>query len=64
MPPSRPQAGGVGFFDLDDRGTVTVEYTVILVVLALACVLAMIGLGGPLLTMFRTEQAWLLLPFL
>jgi Flp pilus assembly pilin Flp len=47
----------------DERGTVTVEYIVILVVLVIGCVIAMRGLGGPLFSVFRDRQSWLLLPF-
>lgn len=47
----------------DERGTVMVEYTVILVLVTMGCVLAMVGLGGPLVSAFETQQAWLLLPF-
>jgi Flp pilus assembly pilin Flp len=42
---------------------VTVEYTVLLVLVAMACVGAMVGLGPPLVRMFETYQTWLLLPF-
>jgi len=47
----------------DDRGSVTVEYTVLLVVVAVGCSLAVVGLGAPLVQMFVTLEAWLLLPF-
>lgn len=47
----------------DARGSVTVEYTVLLVLVAMACVFAMIALGAPLVRMFETYQTWLLLPF-
>jgi len=47
----------------DARGSVTVEYTVLLVLVAMACVFAMIALGAPLVRMFETYQSWLLLPF-
>jgi Flp pilus assembly pilin Flp len=47
----------------DARGSVTVEYTVLLVLVAMACVFAMIALGVPLVRMFETYQTWLLLPF-
>lgn len=47
----------------DTRGSVTIEYTVLLVLVALACVFSMIALGAPLVRMFETYQTWLLLPF-
>jgi Flp pilus assembly pilin Flp len=47
----------------DVRGTVTVEYTVLLVLVALACTGAMIAIGAPLVRMLATYQTWLLLPF-
>ena len=47
----------------DTRGSVTVEYTVLLVLVALSCALAMVTLGAPLVRMFATYQTWLLLPF-
>lgn len=46
----------------DDRGSVTVEYVVLLVLIALACGLAIAGLGVPLMRMFVIRQTWLLLP--
>lgn len=47
----------------DARGTVTVEYTVLLVLVAMTCVAAMVAIGAPLVRMFETYQTWLLLPF-
>ena len=47
----------------NDRGSVTVEYAVILVVVALACALATVALGVPLMGMFTTQQTWLELGF-
>lgn len=29
----------------------------------MTCVFALVGLGGPLVRMYMTNQAWLLLPF-
>ncbi len=48
---------------VDARGTVTVEYTVLLVLVALSCVGAMFAVGAPLVRMAVTYQTWLLLPF-
>lgn len=47
----------------DDRGSVTVEYTVILCLIAVGCALATAALGVPLVRMFATQRTWLLLPF-
>jgi Flp pilus assembly pilin Flp len=47
----------------DLRGSVTVEYTVLLVLVALTCAGAMIAIGAPLVRMLATYQTWLLLPF-
>ena len=47
----------------DTRGSVTVEYTVLLVLVAMTCAAATITLGAPLVRMFATYQTWLLLPF-
>jgi Flp pilus assembly pilin Flp len=46
----------------DERGSVTVEYAVILTVVALGCVLATVSLGVPLVRAFEAREAWLLLP--
>jgi Flp pilus assembly pilin Flp len=45
------------------RGSVTVEYTFILVLVTLGCTLTAAALGAPLIVMFRTRCDWLLLPF-
>jgi Flp pilus assembly pilin Flp len=61
------RAGGVkarpGSLIADERGGVTVEYTVLLVLVALSGAVAMMTLGAPLLRMLWTYQTWLLLPF-
>ena len=46
----------------DVRGTITVEYAVLLATVAVGCALAIAGLGGPLLRMYLAHRAWLLLP--
>ena len=46
----------------DERGSITVEYTVLLVVVALGCAVAIGGLGVPLFRMYLAHRAWLLLP--
>jgi hypothetical protein len=48
---------------LGDRGSVTVEYTVLLVIVGLGVAAAMIGVGMPLLAMYRTLLSWLVLSF-
>lgn len=47
----------------DDRGTVMVEYTVLLSVVAVLLSLAIAALGVPLVSMYLSQQTWLLLPF-
>ena len=46
----------------DGRGSITVEYTVLLATVALGCALAIAGLGVPLFRMYLAHRAWLLLP--
>jgi Flp pilus assembly pilin Flp len=43
----------------DTRGTVTVEYIVLLCLVSVGCVGAMIGLGAPLVQMFMVQEVWL-----
>lgn len=50
-----PQAG------FDERGTVTVEYAVLLGLVAMGCSLAVIGLGAPLVRLFVAQELWILL---
>ncbi len=47
----------------DQRGAVTVEYTVVLGLVAVGASVAVIGLGALLLQLFQFQQAVLLLPF-
>jgi Flp pilus assembly pilin Flp len=42
---------------------VTVEYTVLLTLVAIGCVLGVAALGIPLVRMFEMQTAWLFLPF-
>lgn len=46
----------------NERGSVTVEYAVLLSLVSLGCVFAIIGLGVPLVRMYQANQAWLMLP--
>ena len=46
----------------DPRGSVTVEYAVLLAMVAVGCALAVGGLGVPLFRMYLAHRAWLLLP--
>ena len=46
----------------DERGTVMVEYAMLLSVVAVVLSLAVVALGVPLLRMYLTQQTWLLLP--
>lgn len=45
----------------DMRGSVTVEYTVLLVVVALVAVGALVAIGPVLARMFWAQQTWLAL---
>lgn len=45
----------------NDRGTVMVEYAVLLSVVAVGCSLAVIALGAPLVRMFMAQEVWLML---
>lgn len=56
---SAPQTSALS----DDRGSVTIEYVVLLVAVSLGVVIAMAGLGAPLVRMFRTLEIWIGLPF-
>jgi len=47
----------------EERGSVIVEYTVLLSVVAVGLSLAVAALGVPLIRMYLTQQTWLLLPF-
>ena len=47
---------------VSERGSVTVEYAVLLGVVSLGCMFAIIGLGVPLVRMYQVSQAWLMLP--
>ncbi len=47
----------------DQRGSVTVEYTIVLCLVSLGASLAIIALGSVLLHLFRFQQALLALPF-
>jgi Flp pilus assembly pilin Flp len=46
---------------LDERGIVSVEYTVLLMLVALGCVFAVIALGIPMVRLFETQTTWLFL---
>jgi Flp pilus assembly pilin Flp len=56
---SAPQTSALS----DDRGSVTIEYVVLLVAVSLGVVVAMGALGAPLVRMFRTLEIWIGLPF-
>lgn len=55
--PLAPAARTLG----DERGSVTVEYTVLLVLVSLVTALAVAGLGPSLVRMFVAQGTWLLL---
>ncbi len=46
-----------------DRGSVMVEYAVLLTIVALGVALATMALGVPLMRMYLSQRTWLLLPF-
>ena len=48
--------------EADERGSITVEYAVLLATVALGCALAIAALGVPLFRMYLAHRAWLLLP--
>lgn len=48
---------------MDQRGSVTTEYVVILVLLSVGCSLAIVGLGPALVRAYGAQVTWLLLPF-
>ncbi len=47
----------------DSRGSVFVEYVVVLTFVALAAAGAVVACGVPLLELFRAQVLWLSLPF-
>lgn len=47
----------------DDRGSVSVEYTVLLCLVSLACAVAVMALGAPLVRSYELRVTMLLLPF-
>lgn len=52
----RSAAGSLG---ADTRGSVTVEYTVLLVLVALGAAAALVAIGPLLARMFWAQQVWL-----
>lgn len=44
-----------------ERGSVTVEYAVLLGVVSIICMFAIVGLGVPLVRMYQASQTWLML---
>ena len=48
---------------MDEGGTASVEYVIILSLVAVGCVAATIALGPLLVTQLRFVRVWLLLPF-
>jgi Flp pilus assembly pilin Flp len=45
-----------------DEGSVMTEYVIVLALVSVGCVGALVGLGPPLLVLFRFQRAWLSLP--
>jgi len=56
-----PRAGTEGPMR-DERGAIFAEYVVLLAAVAIGCVIAMVGLGVPLVNLFMYQQGILLLP--
>lgn len=48
---------------VDERGTATVEYIVILTLVSLGVALALISIGPTFFRMFLAQVIWVLLPF-
>jgi Flp pilus assembly pilin Flp len=48
---------------VDERGTATVEYIVILTVVSLGVVLALVSIGPTFFRLFLAQVLWVLLPF-
>jgi Flp pilus assembly pilin Flp len=46
-----------------ERGSVMVEYAVLLTVVAMAVAFATVALGIPLTSMYFSQRTWLLLPY-
>ena len=47
----------------DERGSLSAEYAVLLVLMAVGGSLALVSAGTPLMRLFVQRQTWLLLPF-
>jgi len=47
----------------DEAGSIMVEYTVLLSVVAVGLCFAIAALGVPLIRMYLSQKTWLLLPF-
>jgi Flp pilus assembly pilin Flp len=60
QPPGVAEAAPGAF--ASERGSVTVEYAVLLGVVSIGCMFAIVGLGVPLVRMYQANQIWLLLP--
>lgn len=58
---SRSNQGKKLMCNTDDRGTIMVEYAVLLSLVAVGCSLAVVGLGAPLVRLFMAQESWLML---
>jgi hypothetical protein len=47
----------------NERGSVMVEYAVLLTVVAVGIAFATVALGVPLMSMYLSQRTWLLLPY-
>jgi Flp pilus assembly pilin Flp len=52
-----------GAFCRDDRGGITVEYAVLVALVAVGLAGAVLGVGRALVATFMARETWLLLPF-
>ena len=62
MPRAAPQPSTL-IAQRDDRGTIMVEYAVLLTLVAVGVSLATVALGVPLMRMYLSQRTWLLLPY-
>ena len=62
MPRADPQPSSLTS-PTDDRGTIMVEYAVLLTLVAVGVSLATVALGVPLTRMYLSQRTWLLLPY-
>jgi len=62
MPRADPQSSSLRY-PQDTRGTIMVEYAVLLTLVAVGVSMATVALGVPLMRMYLSQRTWLLLPY-